>query len=165
MITVQSGGEGRETLTDESHSSLGAPGPRNISLIPSHSFQTTAISRDSDTAAKFPGAGAATAGVAGSGAGSGTCLGPSSLLGQEPFSETVALLRHGLGPLKGHGALLPDGGLAHLLHDVKELFPPPIVLSPVSALYIPFPITPQAAWGKWWAHGLTEGKQINIVLI
>ena len=67
--------------------------------------------------------------------------------------------------LKGHGALLPDGGLAHLLHDVKELFPPPIVLSPVSALYIPFPVTPQEAWGKCWAHGLTEGNQINIVLI
>ena len=67
--------------------------------------------------------------------------------------------------LKGHGALLPDGGLAHLLHDVKELFPPPIVLSPLSALYVPFPVTLQAAWGKWWAQGLTEGKQINIVLI
>ena len=42
VITVQSGGEGQETLTDESHSSLVAPGPRNISLIPSHSFQTIA---------------------------------------------------------------------------------------------------------------------------
>ena len=95
----------------------------------------------------------------------GLCLGASSPLCQEPFSETVALLRHGLGPLKGHGALLPDGCLARLLHDMKELFPPPIVLSPVSALYVPFPGTPQAAWGKWWAQGLTEGKQINIVLI
>ena len=95
----------------------------------------------------------------------GLCSGASSLLCQEPLSETVALPRHALGPLKGHGALLPDGGLAHLLHDVKELFPPPIVLSPVSALYVPFPGTPQAAWGKWWAQGLTEGKQINIVLI
>ena len=91
--------------------------------------------------------------------------GVSSLLRQEPFSETVALPRHGLGPLKGHGALLPDGGLAYLLHDMKELFPPPIVLSPMSALYVPFPVTPQAAWGKWWAQGLTEGKQINIVLV
>ena len=67
--------------------------------------------------------------------------------------------------LKGHGALLPDGGLAHLLHNTKELFPPPIVLSTVSALYVPFPVTPQAACEKWWAHGFTEGKQINIVLI
>ena len=61
----------------------------------------------------------------------------------------------GLGPLKGYGAILPDGGLAHLLHDVKELFAPPIVLSPVSALYVPFPVTPQAAWESgglrvWW---------------
>ena len=95
----------------------------------------------------------------------GLCSGASSLLGQEPFSETLALLHHGLGPLKGHGALLLDGGVAHILHDVKELFPPPIVLSPVSALYIPFPVTPQEAWGKCWAHGLTEGNQINIVLI
>ena len=94
----------------------------------------------------------------------GLCSGASSLLCQEPLSETVALPRHALGPLKGHGALLPDGGLAHL-HDVKELFPPPTVLSPVSAQYVPFPGTPQAAWGKWWAQGLTEGKQINIVLI
>ena len=65
MITVHSGGEGLETLTDESHSSLAAPGPQTISLIPSHSFQTSAISRDFDTAAKFPGARPATEGVAG----------------------------------------------------------------------------------------------------
>ena len=75
MITVRSGGEGPETLTDESHSSLAAPGPQTTSLTPSHSFQTSAISRDFDTAAKFPGAGAATEGVAGSGAGSGTVFG------------------------------------------------------------------------------------------
>uniref|UniRef100_S4RQ07 ATP synthase lipid-binding protein n=1 Tax=Petromyzon marinus TaxID=7757 RepID=S4RQ07_PETMA len=39
------------------------------------SFQTSAISRDIDTAAKFIGAGAATVGVAGSGAGIGTVFG------------------------------------------------------------------------------------------
>ena len=75
MIIVRSGGEGLETLTNESHSSLAAPGPWTISLILSHSFQTSAISKDFDTAAKFPGAGAATAGVAGSRAGSGTVFG------------------------------------------------------------------------------------------
>ena len=48
------------------------PGP---SHIPSHSFQTSAISKDFDIAAKFPGAGAAIAGVAGSRAGSGTVFG------------------------------------------------------------------------------------------
>ncbi|XP_007902548.1 ATP synthase F(0) complex subunit C1, mitochondrial isoform X1 [Callorhinchus milii] len=54
--------------------------------VPSHSgnallqvarrdFQTSAIARDIDTAAKFIGAGAATVGVAGSGAGIGTVFG------------------------------------------------------------------------------------------
>ncbi|XP_060022008.1 ATP synthase F(0) complex subunit C2, mitochondrial isoform X1 [Lagenorhynchus albirostris] len=64
-----------ETLTDESHSSLAAPRPLTTSLIPSRSFQTSVISRDIDTAAKFIGAGAATVGVAGSGAGIGTVFG------------------------------------------------------------------------------------------
>lgn len=164
MITVR-GGEGPETLTDEGHGSVAAPGPRTISLIPSRSFQTSAISRASDTEAKCPGAGAARAGEAGSRAGGGTVCGSVITATQEPFSETAARLRPGLGPLKGHGALWPDGGLAHLPHDVKELLPPPTVLSPVSALCVPFPVTPQAAWGQWWAQGLTEGKQINIVLM
>ncbi|XP_054565647.1 ATP synthase F(0) complex subunit C2, mitochondrial-like [Eptesicus fuscus] len=63
-----------EALTDESLSSLA--GPRSLtSLISSHSFQTSAISRDIDTAAKFIGVGAATVGVAGSGAGIGTVFG------------------------------------------------------------------------------------------
>ncbi|XP_059969385.1 ATP synthase F(0) complex subunit C2, mitochondrial isoform X2 [Mesoplodon densirostris] len=64
-----------ETLTDESHSSLAAPRALTTSPIPSRSFQTSAISRDIDTAAKFIGAGAATVGVAGSGAGIGTVFG------------------------------------------------------------------------------------------
>ncbi|XP_012902319.2 ATP synthase F(0) complex subunit C2, mitochondrial [Mustela nigripes] len=67
-----------ETLTDEAPykglSILAAPRPLT-SLIPSRSFQTSAISRDIDTAAKFIGAGAATVGVAGSGAGIGTVFG------------------------------------------------------------------------------------------
>ncbi|KAB0369863.1 hypothetical protein FD755_018856 [Muntiacus reevesi] len=45
-----------ETLTDESHSSLAVvPRPLTTSLTPSRSFQTSAISRDIDTAAKFIG--------------------------------------------------------------------------------------------------------------
>ncbi|XP_036300745.1 ATP synthase F(0) complex subunit C2, mitochondrial-like [Pipistrellus kuhlii] len=67
-----------ETLADESRSSLAAPHPLT-SLISSCSFQTSAISRNIDTAAKFIRAGAATAGVAGSGAGIGTVFG--SLIG------------------------------------------------------------------------------------
>ncbi|KAM4868010.1 ATP synthase F(0) complex subunit C2, mitochondrial-like [Thomomys bottae] len=62
-----------ETLTDKSHS---LAGPRPLtSPVPSRRFQTSAISRDIDTAAKFIGAGAATVGVAGSGAGIGTVFG------------------------------------------------------------------------------------------
>lgn len=46
------------------------------SLLPAvRNFQTTAISRDIDSAAKFIGAGAATVGVAGSGAGIGSVFG------------------------------------------------------------------------------------------
>ncbi|XP_052605123.1 ATP synthase F(0) complex subunit C2, mitochondrial isoform X4 [Peromyscus californicus insignis] len=55
-------------------SSLAIPHPLT-SVIPSRSFQTSVISRDIDTAAKFIGAGAATVGVAGSGAGIGTVFG------------------------------------------------------------------------------------------
>ena len=46
------------------------------SLLPLvRNFQTSAVSRDIDSAAKFIGAGAATVGVAGSGAGIGTVFG------------------------------------------------------------------------------------------
>uniref|UniRef100_A0A8C6DDL8 ATP synthase lipid-binding protein n=1 Tax=Moschus moschiferus TaxID=68415 RepID=A0A8C6DDL8_MOSMO len=65
----------RETLRDESHSSSAAPHPPTISLTPSHNFQTSAISRDIDPAAKFFGPGAATVGVAGFRAGIGTVFG------------------------------------------------------------------------------------------
>ncbi|XP_045867772.1 uncharacterized protein LOC123946384 [Meles meles] len=67
-----------ETLTDEAPykglSILAAARPLT-SLIPSRSLQTRAISRVIHTAAKFIGAGTATIGVAGSGAGIGTVFG------------------------------------------------------------------------------------------
>ncbi|KAM5288144.1 ATP synthase F(0) complex subunit C2, mitochondrial isoform 2-T2 [Ctenodactylus gundi] len=63
-----------ETLTHESLSTFPVPHPLT-SLVPNRSFQTSALSRDIDTAAKFIGAGAATVGVAGSGAGIGTVFG------------------------------------------------------------------------------------------
>uniref|UniRef100_A0A4W2H9J0 Uncharacterized protein n=1 Tax=Bos indicus x Bos taurus TaxID=30522 RepID=A0A4W2H9J0_BOBOX len=65
----------QETLRDESHSSLAAPRPLTTSLTSSHSFHTSAISRDIDPAAKFFGAGAPTVGVAGFRAGMGTVFG------------------------------------------------------------------------------------------
>ncbi|TSK77125.1 ATP synthase F(0) complex subunit C2, mitochondrial [Bagarius yarrelli] len=51
------------------------PANRASFLNLSRSFQTSSVSRDIDTAAKFIGAGAATVGVAGSGAGIGTVFG------------------------------------------------------------------------------------------
>lgn len=57
--------------------SLLAP-PSGVSseqLVAVRGFRTSVVSRDIDTAAKFIGAGAATVGVAGSGAGIGTVFG------------------------------------------------------------------------------------------
>uniref|UniRef100_A0AAX7VP74 ATP synthase lipid-binding protein n=1 Tax=Astatotilapia calliptera TaxID=8154 RepID=A0AAX7VP74_ASTCA len=51
---------------------LGGVSQQQVAL---RGFQTSAVSRDIDTAAKFIGAGAATVGVAGSGAGIGTVFG------------------------------------------------------------------------------------------
>ncbi|XP_036624619.1 ATP synthase F(0) complex subunit C2, mitochondrial-like [Trichosurus vulpecula] len=63
-----------EVRTDENLSISAASGPLT-SLVPRCGFQTSTISRDIDTAAKFIGAGAATVGVAGSGAGIETVFG------------------------------------------------------------------------------------------
>ncbi|XP_071990732.1 ATP synthase F(0) complex subunit C2, mitochondrial isoform X1 [Engystomops pustulosus] len=48
---------------------------QQMALVPARGIQSSAVSRDIDTAAKFIGAGAATVGVAGSGAGIGTVFG------------------------------------------------------------------------------------------
>ncbi|MBZ3888700.1 ATP synthase F(0) complex subunit C2, mitochondrial [Sciurus carolinensis] len=84
-----------ERLTWESSSSLAVPCPLT-SLIPSRNFQTSTISRDSNTAAKFIGAGAATVGVAGIGVGIGTIFGSLTIgyarnpsLKQQLFSYTT----------------------------------------------------------------------------
>uniref|UniRef100_A0A8C7WM58 ATP synthase lipid-binding protein n=1 Tax=Oryzias sinensis TaxID=183150 RepID=A0A8C7WM58_9TELE len=58
-----------------SASVLSRPDGKTESSVAVIGFQTSAISRDIDTAAKFIGAGAATVGVAGSGAGIGTVFG------------------------------------------------------------------------------------------
>ncbi|MEQ2177717.1 hypothetical protein GOODEAATRI_006466 [Goodea atripinnis] len=55
-------------------------------------FQTSAISRDIDTAAKFIGAGAATVGVAGSGAGIGTVFGSLIIGYASPVTGTFPVL-------------------------------------------------------------------------
>lgn len=59
-----------------SHTVMAPASPSPIShVLPARSFQTTAVTKDIDSAAKFIGAGAATVGVAGSGAGIGTVFG------------------------------------------------------------------------------------------
>jgi len=52
-----------------------APEQSLVSAAPVRALQTSAVSRDIDSAAKFIGAGAATVGVAGSGAGIGSIFG------------------------------------------------------------------------------------------
>ena len=57
---------------------------RTVSLAGARCLQTTSPSRDIDSAAKFIGAGAATVGVAGSGAGIGSVFG-SLIIGYARF--------------------------------------------------------------------------------
>uniref|UniRef100_A0A8C6W2Y0 ATP synthase lipid-binding protein n=1 Tax=Nannospalax galili TaxID=1026970 RepID=A0A8C6W2Y0_NANGA len=116
------------------------------SLIPCHSFQTSTISRDIDKAAKFIGAGAATIGVAGSGAGIGTVFG-SLIIGyarnpslkQQLFSYDI--LGFALSEAMGLFCLMMTPLI--LFAIVKQLSPLPIVLYVSSSLYVPFPVPPQ----------------------
>uniref|UniRef100_A0A3B5L2B1 ATP synthase lipid-binding protein n=1 Tax=Xiphophorus couchianus TaxID=32473 RepID=A0A3B5L2B1_9TELE len=65
-----------ETNATSTASLLAPPSPAaSQQQVAVRGFQTSAVSRDIDTAAKFIGAGAATVGVAGSGAGIGTVFG------------------------------------------------------------------------------------------
>uniref|UniRef100_A0A671TIY9 ATP synthase lipid-binding protein n=1 Tax=Sparus aurata TaxID=8175 RepID=A0A671TIY9_SPAAU len=59
-------------VSDARKTDVSIPSQQQVAL---RAFQTSAVSRDIDTAAKFIGAGAATVGVAGSGAGIGTVFG------------------------------------------------------------------------------------------
>ncbi|XP_076012460.1 ATP synthase F(0) complex subunit C3, mitochondrial-like [Genypterus blacodes] len=68
---VVSDGKKAETASLLAPQSIGASSQQ----LAIRGFQTSAVSRDIDTAAKFIGAGAATVGVAGSGAGIGTVFG------------------------------------------------------------------------------------------
>ncbi|XP_006898433.1 PREDICTED: ATP synthase F(0) complex subunit C2, mitochondrial-like [Elephantulus edwardii] len=99
-----------ETLRDENFSCLTAPHSL-ISFVPSRNFQTSTVSRDIDTAAKFIGAGAAMVGVAGSGAGIGTVFGSLILayarnpsLKQQLFS--YAIMGFVLSEAMGHLCLM-----------------------------------------------------------
>lgn len=73
-----------------------APAATQSNIIANRSIQTSAVQRDIDSAARFIGAGAATVGAAGSGAGIGTVFG-SFIIGyarnpslkQQMFSFTI----------------------------------------------------------------------------
>merc|ERR1711874_287279 len=86
-------------------------------------IHTSAAKQDIDSAAKFIGAGAATVGVAGSGAGIGSVFG-SLIIGyaRNPFSQAAALLlRHlGICSVRGHGSLLFDDGVPAALRFLNE---------------------------------------------
>ncbi|CAO2644540.1 ATP synthase F(0) complex subunit C2, mitochondrial [Lemmus lemmus] len=156
-----------QTRRDEALSSWAVPRPVAL-LVPSLSFQTSVISRDIDTAAKFIGAGAATVGVAGSGAGIGTVFG-SLIICQEPLSEAAALLlrNSGLHPLRGHGAFLPNGGLSHPLRHVKQLspLPPPIVLLCPVCPVCSFSCTSPGSLGKVIGSGFDREKTNKYCII
>merc|ERR1712039_155654 len=62
----------------------------STALVPASSIHTSAPTRDIEAAAKFIGAGAATVGVAGSGAGIGTLRKFDHRLRQKSFAETTA---------------------------------------------------------------------------
>ena len=87
------------------------------------------------TAAKCIGAGAATVGVAGSRAGTGTAFG-SLIIGyaRSPSLNSSSPTSSGLCPPGGHGTLLHGDGLSCPLLHVTELSLLPIGLFPVSPL-------------------------------
>ncbi|XP_071307001.1 ATP synthase F(0) complex subunit C1, mitochondrial isoform X2 [Agelaius tricolor] len=68
---------------------------RRLAVQPRRQFRSSALSRDIDTAAKFIGAGAATVGVAGSGAGIGTVFG-SLIIG---YARNPSLKQQLLSPI------------------------------------------------------------------
>lgn len=152
-------------LTDEGLSSLEV---RRLltSLIPSHSFQTSAISRDIDTAAKLIGARAATVEVAGSGAAIGTVLGSLIIGGARnpPLKQQVFYTILGFAHSEATGLfslmvafLILFAMWGSCLHFHPQFF------CVSSALYGPFPVPPQEVWGKWLAHSLTERREIKTV--
>ncbi|CAH8535117.1 unnamed protein product [Heterobilharzia americana] len=70
----------RPTVLDVMRSMSCSPSPAVVSFItPSSHFHVSAVRKDIDQAAKYIGAGAATVGVAGSGAGIGSVFGSLSL--------------------------------------------------------------------------------------
>lgn len=78
-------------------------------------FQTSVVSRDLDTAAKFIGAGAATVGMTGSGTGIGTMFGSLVIGYARNLSLRQQLLSYAVLPYLRPWALLFNGRLPHAL--------------------------------------------------
>uniref|UniRef100_A0A8C6CXP2 ATP synthase lipid-binding protein n=1 Tax=Moschus moschiferus TaxID=68415 RepID=A0A8C6CXP2_MOSMO len=110
------------TLTAEGHSGSAAPCSLTTPLIPRHSFQTSAISRDIDTVVKFIAAGAVPVGVAGSRTGIRTVFGSLGLIigyGRNPsLKQQLFCTILGLALSEAMRLFLPDGGLCHRLRHV-----------------------------------------------
>uniref|UniRef100_A0A667IVF2 ATP synthase lipid-binding protein n=2 Tax=Lynx canadensis TaxID=61383 RepID=A0A667IVF2_LYNCA len=145
-----------ETLTDESLISLADPNLLT-SLIPSHSFSTSTILNDTDTAAKFTGAGASKIGVAGSGARIGTILG-SLIIGYARIpSLKLKLFSYAILGF----ALLETMGLFCLmvafliLFVIDRVISTSLGLSPMSRLPRMF----LGSLGKVVGSGFEEGRQ------
>ena len=65
------------------------------------------------------------------------------------------------GPWGSYAWWQPFSPLPH----VREPFPPPWFFSPLVGPVCPFSCTSPGSRGKWLAQGLTEGRQINTLLI
>ncbi|XP_063034950.1 ATP synthase F(0) complex subunit C1, mitochondrial-like isoform X1 [Melospiza melodia melodia] len=104
--------------------SLAAPQPRR-------QFRSSPLSRDIDTAAKFIGAGAATVGVAGSGAGIGTVFG-SLIIG---YARNPSLKQQLFSPI-------PISPFPHSHSHFSHSIPIPRNPSLKQQLFSPIPISP-----------------------
>ncbi|XP_016060979.1 PREDICTED: uncharacterized protein LOC107531448 [Miniopterus natalensis] len=129
---------------------------------PYHNFQNSAISRDIDRAAKFPGTAAGTAGVAGAGAGAGTVWGliTGSASNSSPEGQLFGTI---LGfALRGHGALPPTAAFPILFAMLRSpLYLPrfflPSLTFPVCSFSYTFPGSIRKADGS----GFDRRKKIR----
>lgn len=134
-----------------------------LTQVALRSFQTSAVSRDIDTAAKFIGAGAATVGVAGSGAGIGTVFG-SLIIGYARFvfgklttsADWISCWLHRLiVPLLFTGTHLWSSSCSHMLSWVLPCLKPWDCsvwwLLSLSCLLCKTAVT-TLALPMWWIH-------------
>lgn len=147
----------QETLTGESSGSRQPHIPDRLTHILAAASRLAPF-QGNYMAAKFVGAGAATVGVAGSGAGMGLVSGSARIpsLKQQLCS---AILGFALSEAMMLSCLMrwpfscssPCGRAVSTSQNSFSRI--------LSAFYVPFSVPLQAAWGKRFAQGLTEGRQ------